>query len=109
MLWYLAKAVPDVDRNEPRNIGLIVRLAESERLAYVFITDPVVLAVRGIEDVQGCKAQVDEWIAAIEKYGATCLRWLPNRKSKSYYIEMSGRAIKPGRVNVGALYDRLVV
>lgn len=108
VLWYLAKAVPDVERNEPRNIGLVLRVAESERLAYVFVTDPIAIAARGVEDVKGCLAQVTEWITTIEKYGARCLSWLPKRKSKLYYVELSGRAIKAGRVNVGALYERLV-
>lgn len=108
VLWYLAKAIPDLDRNEPKNIGLVVRLAESEKLAYAFITDPVVLAARGVADVKGCMECVTAWIGTIERHGARCLYWLPKRKHPSYYIELSGRAIKPGRVNIGALYERLV-
>lgn len=104
VIWYLAKTVPNPARNEPVNIGIILRLAESEELTYRFdgprdwARDPKVWSER-----------VAKWTGILDKYGPECLRWLPNRKlGDPFYVELAGRDIRPGRVDFDALYNELV-
>lgn len=107
-MWFLAKVVPDLERNEPRNVGLVLRVAESDRLTYRFV-DQVVAGAFGVIDAVAYLEQIRAWIDAMEKHGAKSLYWLPKRKSRSYYMELAGTVIKPGRVNFAALYERLVL
>lgn len=120
VIWWLAKYVPDPERNEPRNTGLILRTAESETLVYLFHPTIFRGAVFGVakdghyvtsNERRLHEAQVDLWKAAMEKYGARCMVWLPKKRSSTlrHSIVRAGSVVKGGRINVEALYERLVL
>ena len=115
--WYLAKYIPDLERNEPQNIGLIVRPADS-LMVWRFITPddlrkrPVSSAkgrAKGVGDVY--EAQLAKWEGILEKYGETCLKWITKRSKKSprFYIEPAGGRIVSGRIDMDAFFERLVL
>lgn len=110
VLFYLIKAVPDLDRGEPRNTGLIIRCAESKKLTYRFPAQPPWGAVPYIdrynEIIQG-------WKDAIAKYDSQCLHFIGKRQGNKYanprlYIELAFTRMVAGRVDFDAVYKRLV-
>ena len=113
IIWYLAKVVPDVERNEPRNVGLILRLAELQELHYRF-AEGMPFSGCDIAQLQAYKRQVTWWTETMDKYGARCLFWITKPKdggsdtNTRFYLEKAGAAVRPGRVNFDALYKRLV-
>lgn len=107
--WYLAKYIPDLERNEPRNVGLIMRPADAE-MTWRFLDPRTVEALyKGAEDAY--VAQTGKWTGILEKYGVKCLRWIGKRSKKNprFYIEQAGGRIVAGRVVFDALYERLVL
>jgi hypothetical protein len=119
VIFYLAKAVPDLMRGEPRNCGLIVRVAESTELTYRFMDrpplfiDPQAAADFG-EKVGGYHETIANWKAAFEKHGTKSMHFVGKRSGNKYanpalYIEPAFNRMVAGRVNFGELYKRLVL
>jgi hypothetical protein len=105
--FYLAKLVPDLARNEPRNCGLIVRLAESKELYRRFMEVPPVA-------LDEYRTVLVNWEAAIEKHGTRCLHFIGKRDGNKYanpalYIELAASRMVAGRVNFDEAYKRLVL
>lgn len=104
--FYLAKMIPDLLRNEPRNCGLVIRLAESKTLFYQFLKVPPV-AVDGYHEI------VKGWMEAIDKYGTRSLHFIGRREGNKYanaalYIELGHTRMVAGRVNFDEAFRTLV-
>lgn len=106
VLFYLAKIVPDLERHEPRNCGLIVRRAESKVLTYRFLEVPPV-------EVTDYHRTIENWKTAIEKHGSQCLHFMGKRYGNKYanpalYLELSFTRMVSGRIDFDAAFERLV-
>ena len=105
--FYLAKAMSDVARGEPKNCGLIVRVAESSVLTYRFMEVMPVI-------VEGYHETIRNWKEAIEKHGTKSLHFIGKREGNKYanpalYIEPGFARMVAGRVDFDAAYKRLVL
>ena len=105
--FYLAKLVPDLTRNEPRNCGLLVRVAESSTLTYRFMEVPPV-ALDGYHQV------IQQWKDGFEKHGIRGLHFIGKREGNKYanpqlYIEPGFARMVAGRVDFDAAFKRLVL
>lgn len=115
--FYLAKAVVDLARGEPRNCGLVVRVAESSVLTFRFM-DALLLQVRDMDVppvvIDGYHQTIQNWKDAIEKHGTKSLHFIGKREGNKYanpalYIEPAFSRMVAGRVDFDAAYKRLVL
>jgi len=105
--FYLAKAVPDLMRGEPRNCGLIIRRAESKELHFRFMDVPPVV-------IDGYHETIGNWKDALVKHGNRSLHFIGKRSGNKYanpklYIELAFNRMVAGRVDFGEAYKRLVL
>jgi len=104
--FYLAKVVPDLERNEPLNCGLIIRRAESKELTYRFLDIPPV-------EVDGYTETIGNWKAAIASHGSQSLHFMGKRHGNKYanpalYLELAFTRMVSGRIDFDAAFERLV-
>lgn len=118
--WYLCKYIPDLERNEPRNVGLIVRPADGP-MTWRFMTigefgnvgRPTTAPAKELAAgrMEAYREQIGKWTGILEKHGEKCLRWITKRSKKTprFYIELAGGRIVAGRIDMDAFFERLVL
>lgn len=106
--WYLAKYVRDLERNEPVNVGVIIRPADG--MLMVKFKEPGTVSGLTKDAWPTYVESVAKWTDTLNKHGEKCLRWITKRSKKSprLYIEMAGGRLVGGRVDLDAMFDRLV-
>lgn len=87
---YLAKFVRDIRRNEPRNVGLIIRTADDQLfIKFLLEEEKTCLIPKGLNIVEFSN-EVLPWREQFDKYGIKALNWVGKRKKDSkYFIEFS--------------------
>ena len=104
--WFLAKHVPDIDRNEPRNIGLVYRPADGPLTCRFLDRDHL---PGWIKDREAYQQWTAKWLATIDKYGVKCLHWIAKRKpGETFYFEMAGAKLVSVEVDFDSLWKDLV-
>ena len=106
--WWLCKYVPDLLRNEPRNIGVVLLKDGVFSARFLETTPAFVRSVENYEDwIRRWRYDIgrakDEWD----------IQRLARKPGDSYYLECSGQflwaaADEPLTVTIDALFERLV-
>lgn len=107
VVWYLAKFTRDLARDEPVNVGLVVRRAETDDLAYRFLPElpPPARSV----DVENYAKQTADWKGQMDRYQSRCLLWLPKRQPfPPFRFVLAGRKVVGGRIDLDGMFRQLV-
>ncbi len=117
--WYLCKYIPDLERNEPRNVGVIVRPADGP-VVWRFMDDghfgnlgrPTTSPTEELEPgrLEAFREQRAKWIGTLEKYREKYLSWITKRSKKMphFYVELAGSRLVAGRFDLDAMFERWV-
>jgi hypothetical protein len=107
---YLAKFLPDPRRNEPRNIGLVIRNASDEIYSRFVLEGEQTEAIPKQLEIHELSKVVDEWRGAIDKYNVKALQWIGKRKSagQKFYLEFMGGELVQ-EYDPDKLYEELVL
>ncbi len=100
--WFLCKYVPDAMRNEPRNVGALVRSAKTTSHPELrFLEEPHFLRAQHEAEFKGF---VEYWTKVWDTQGQKAFHWLtrPSKHSPSFRWEHAG-----SRVARGLVFDEL--
>lgn len=89
--WFICKYTPDAMRNEPRNVGAVVRRASDKmRPELRFIEAPSFLRAEHEAEYKGF---VEYWTKVWDHHGQTAFHWLTkqSKHSPNFRWEFSGR------------------
>lgn len=115
--WMLAKYVPDMQRNEPVNIGLI--LIHGDQVLCKFLGETQNGSIDGkrvrsrFASVDAYKMWVEYWKRLADQKGEIVKLGEARRSSDNYYLEKSGAYLSgapkgPGEALLAELFDLLV-
>lgn len=123
--WFFARAIPDMMRLEPRNVGLIVRYADDTLVArFLGEKDATVgrdqaSSISGsrlpawLNDDDGLKRaykdKVRDWREKLQKYGPNAMVWLPKKyKNGRVHLVFAGNRFA-SHVDFDAMFEELVL
>lgn len=122
--WYFVRWIPDLLRKEPRNVGLLVRVAQfeedilitrfvGEKQATVGKDKPPTLIIEKLprwlqETTADYTKLVRDLREAIEKYGIKAMNWIPKKyKGQRYHIILGGAQFTDA-VDVDEMWKEMV-
>lgn len=101
-IWYLAKYTPDPMRNEPRNVGAVVRRATDKTTPEIrFLEAPDFIREEHAAEFKGF---VEYWTKVWDTQGQKAFHWLTKQSKHSPHFrwEFSGQ-----RIATALVFDEL--